>query len=514
VTRQADQLPDSVIDRRTLTPSQRVVPSWTDPVPRLASRIVGGPLGRHAVLGRHWFWTPLRVVLLLATITLALGWLAKAPCLQTYRDSAGVLQVDWSNSRQYRAMCYSDTVPLYSLERLDRPGLAGLPYATSWIEHQGQLHEQVRYMEYPVITGMYQWVVAKLAQSWVAIAELGWLPGAAPAIVHFNISALWLAVAWLVTVWALVLLTPRRPWDAALAALSPLVIVHAFTNFDALATALATTGLLAWARRRPVLAGVLLGLGGAAKLYPLFLLGPILLLCWRVGRLRAGLQATAAAAVSWLIVNLPVAVLFPAGWSEFFRLSGRRGADPDSLYTVVSTFTGWPGFDGVLQSGQVPTVLNLVSATLFVLACVAIGWVALAAPLRPRLAQLCFLVVCAFLLINKVWSPQYSLWLVPLAVLAIPRWKPVLAWMVLDALVWAPRMAYYLGPNNKGLPIEPFLGAVLIRDVAVLVLVALVLRDIWRPAHDPVRAAADDPHGGVLNSASDGPKAQSGAATL
>ncbi|MGH3671367.1 MAG: hypothetical protein ACRDSH_12140, partial [Pseudonocardiaceae bacterium] len=62
-------------DRRSLTPWQRVVPSWSDPVPARASRIVGGPLGLHAVLARHWFWTPLRVVLLFATITLALGWL-------------------------------------------------------------------------------------------------------------------------------------------------------------------------------------------------------------------------------------------------------------------------------------------------------------------------------------------------------------------------------------------------------------------------------------------------------
>jgi len=128
--------------------------------------------------------------------------------------------------------------------------------------------------------------------------------------------------------------------------------------------------------------------------------------------------------------------------------------------------------------------------------------IAMAAPRRPRLAQLCFLVICAFLLVNKVWSPQYSLWLVPLAALAIPQWKPVLAWMMLDALLWAPRMAYYLGPDHRGLPVEPFLGAVLIRDAAVLLLVVLVLRAIWRPEHDPVRVAGgDDPHGGVLDGA-------------
>jgi uncharacterized membrane protein len=477
---------DDHLDRASLTPWQRIPPSWTDPLVARASRIVGGPLGRHAVIGRHWFWTPLRVVLLFATITLALGWLIKAPCAQSYRDSAGALQVDWRDGRQYVAMCYSDTIPLYAVERLDRPGLAGFPYATSWVEHQGQPDEQVRYMEYPVITGMYQWVAAKLTQTWVATARSGWLPTSAPAIVYFNVSALGLTAAWLVTVWALVGLSPRRPWDAALAALSPLVVVHAFTNFDALATALATTGLLAWTRRRPVLAGILLGLGAATKFYPVLLLGPILLLCVRAGRLRPGLQAIAAAAVAWTAVNLPIAVLFPSGWAEFFRLNNRRPADPDTLYTAVSTFTGWPGFDGVLRAGQIPVTLNLVSAALFVLACGVIGWVALTAPRPPRLGQLGFLVVSAFLLVNKVWSPQYSLWLVPLAVLAIPRWKPVLAWMTVDALLWIPRMAYYLGPDHKGLPIEPFLGAVVIRDTAVLLLMALVLRDIYRPEHDPI----------------------------
>ena len=50
--------------------------------------------------------------------------------------------------------------------------------------------------------------------------------------------------------------------------------------------------------------------------------------------------------------------------------------------------------------------------------------------------------------------------------------------VVLDALVWVPRMAFYLGPDHHGLPIEPFLGAVLVRAIAVLVLCALVLRDI------------------------------------
>ena len=56
------------------------------------------------------------------------------------------------------------------------------------------------------------------------------------------------------------------------------LIFQIFTNFDALATAFATGALLAWARRRPGLAGVLIGLGVAAKLYPLLLLIPLVIL--------------------------------------------------------------------------------------------------------------------------------------------------------------------------------------------------------------------------------------------
>ncbi len=497
----ADARPDS----RTLSPSDRVVPTWTEGVARQASRAVGGPLGRHAVIGRHWFWTPLRVVLLLAVLTLAAGWLVKSPCLQTYTDDAGEPALDWRDGRQYKAFCYSDTVPLYGAERLDRPGVGGFPYATSWVDDSGQ----VRYMEYPVVTGLFQWVNAKTAQAWAAI---GWLPGTLPVAVYFNVTAWWLALAWVVTIWALVQLCRRRPWDAAIAAISPLVVVHVFTNFDALATAAATTGLLAWARRRPVLAGVLLGIGGAAKLYPLFLLGPILVLCLRAGRLRDGLRTAAAATVSWAAVNAPIVVRYPDGWREFLRLNRERAADPDSLYNVVSTLTGWPGFDGALVAGQQPVVLNTVSGLLFGLACAGIGWVALAAPRRPRLAQLCFLVVCAFLLTSKVWSPQFSLWLVALAVLALPRWRLLLGWMAVDALVWFPRMAYYLGVERDGLPAEWFLGAVVLRDAVVVALCVLVLREIWRPELDLVRRPTapgigtpsdDDPHGGVLDRAPD-----------
>lgn len=484
---------------------QRVIPSWSNPLATAVTRPLGGPLGRHAAVGKHWFWSPLRVCLLLAVLALVGGWFGKAACIQQYVNDQGEVELDWRSGRPYVAMCYSDTVPLYSAERLNQPDT--FPYATSWVEtveHGDTEYEQVRYMEYPVLTGLFQWVNAKLAHAWTEGAEAGWLPGALPVAVYFNITALFLAAAWLVTVWAVARTGQRRPWDAALVAISPLVVVHVFTNFDALPAAFAAVGLLAWARRKPVWAGILLGLGAAAKMYPLLLLGPLFILCLRAQRLRAWTTTAVATAGTWLALNLPFIVYLQEGWQEFFRLNTERGMDPDSLYNVIAYFTNWAGFDGPVGPGETPDVLNTVSAALFLACCAGIAYIGLHAPKRPRVPQLWFLVIAAFLLTNKVWSPQYSLWLVPLAVLAIPRWRLLLGWMLVDALVWVPRMFYYLGMDNQGLPEDWFLGAVVIRDIAVVLLCVLIIRDIYRPEKDLVRAGGDDdPAGGVLNGAGD-----------
>jgi uncharacterized membrane protein len=292
-------------------------------------------------------------------------------------------------------------------------------------------------------------------------------------------------------------------------ALSPLIAVHAFTNFDTLAVAFASAGLYAWARKRPGLAGLLLGLGAAAKLYPLFVLGPLLVLCLRTGTMRPWYRAAATAAAGWLVVNVPFAVLYPHGWWEFFRLNSTRPADHDSIYNAISVFTGWPGFDGPLYAGQSPHILNDVSLGLFAVVCVAVAAIGLTAPRRPRVASLVFLIVAGFLLTNKVWSPQYSLWLVPLAVLALPRWLPLLAWMGVDAYLWYPRLGYFLGLADpaRGNSPKAFLSVVLIRDLLVLIICGWIIATIYRPELDPVRnAGADDPAGGPIEDAPDRPR--------
>ena len=492
----------------------RDLPSRTDALGAALSGAVGGPVGRHALIGRTRVMTPVRVMFIIALVFLALGWSTKAPCLQTIGSGAPDQRVaNWDQQRAYYSLCYSDTVPLYGAELLSQ---GKFPYKSSWLEldSQGKPRQQydgstaVRYMEYPVLTGIYQYVSMSLAKTYTAVAKATKLPvlnGVAEVVMFFNIAAFGLALAWMGTVWATAMLAGRRVWDAVLVAASPILIFQIFTNFDALATALAIGGLLAWSRRRPTLAGVLIGLGVAAKLYPALFLLPLLVLGVRTGRLAEAVRTASVAAITWVLINLPVMLLYPRGWSEFFRLNTRRTQDMDSIFNVITSFTGWGGLDPGLGFWQPPVVLNAVVAVLFGLCCAAIGYIAWTAPQRPRVAQLAFLMVAAFLLVNKVWSPQFSLWLVPLAVLALPHRRILLAWMTIDALVWVPRMFYLYGEQNKGLPEQWFTTTVLLRDLAVVGLVILVIRQIYRPAQDLVRLGGriDDPSGGVFDRAVD-----------
>ncbi len=458
----------------------RVVPSWVDPVVAQASEAVGGPWGRHAVTGRAHFWTPLRVCLLFATSVLALAWMKQAPCAPG----------DWSGSRQYTHLCYSDAVPLFGGYGL---GEGALPYLDARVE-------------YPVLTGGLMALAAAGARLYADASDGGALPDVPPVQAFTVLTCLLLSLCALLLVRAVLGLAGRRPWDAAMVGLSPVLLVHAFTNWDLLAVALATFGMLAWARSRPVLAGVLLGLGIAAKFYPLLLLGVLFVLCLRAGRLREWGTTVVAAVAAWSVVNGPVAVLAPDGWAWFFVFSRERPANPESIWNMLLHATDSRILDGPLQAGETPSVLNAVVTVCLLLLAAGVAWLALTAPVRPRVAQLAFLLVAGFLLLNKVWSPQFSLWLLPLAVLARPRWRSLLLWQLTEALVWVVTMLHYLGPDNRGVEVEWFFFGVLLRDVAVVVLMALVVRDVLRPDGDVVRTSwpgVDDPGGGPLDHAAD-----------
>jgi uncharacterized membrane protein len=256
--------------------------------------------------------------------------------------------------------------------------------------------------------------------------------------------------------------------------------------------------MLAWSRERSLAAGVLIGLGAAAKFYPLFLLGPLLVLCMRAGKIREFYVALGGAVVAWLAVNVPVMLADFDGWSKFYVLSRERGVGFSSIWFVLSQ----------QGHGVPPSQLNTVAGCLFALACLAITALAWRAPRRPRVAQLALLVVAAFLLTNKVYSPQYVLWLIPLAALARPRWRDLLIWQAGEAIhfvgIWMLIAGYPPGNAARALGEDGYDVTVLAHIAGTLWLIAMVVRDILRPEYDPVRLdGSDDPAGGVLDHAPD-----------
>jgi uncharacterized membrane protein len=439
-------------------------PSQVDPTVRRASAAIGGPLGRFARPARRW--STIRIILALAVFTLLLGYAEKSPCANG----------QWTNQLQYTHACYSDVIPLWGAEGLSD---GAVPYR----DHA---------VEYPVLTGGFMWVTADLTRAWHSVATQGLVPGTNETIVFGVFTCLLLAICGLVAVAATAgAAGHRRRWDAAIFAASPLVVFHAFSNWDLFAMAFTSGALWAWARNRPVAAGVLIGLGTAAKLYPALLLFPLLLLAFRTRMWRPVLWCAAAAVGSWLAVNLPVAIAWGTGWREFYTFSESRPAEASTFWAMLKHY--YPTSFGAAGS-TAWTPPGAAVALALIVALAVVGLLALRAPVRPRLAQLAFLTVAAFLLTTKVWSPQYSIWLVPLVALAYPRWRFALVWQATEIAVWIGTMLWLLGGSNpnKALTYEGLTALLLLRDAVLVALMVAVAVQMWHPERDPVRVAAPD----------------------
>ena len=451
------------------------LPSHDDPVVASGSTGIGGPVGRMAAIGAT-FWTPLRVIVVLATLGYLLGYILDLSCRST----------GWMSPERYEHLCYSDIPPLYSIRGF-ADGL--IPYF--------QIPSDGVPLEYPVLTGAFMLVAAGLTG---VLMRIPGFENAATTFFDVNVLGLWLAL--LVAVVATALTVRRRPWDAAMVALAPTVILASTINWDLLPLAFAGVCLALWARNRPLAAGIFLGLAIAAKFYPVFFLVGFGLLTLRSGRWKAFLLLIVGTLSSWLVVNGPVALLAWDGWSYFYRFSRERGEDFGSIWFAISQ----AGLTGVPAD-----VLNAVATAALAFLLIGIAGLVLLAPRRPRLAQVLFLIIAAFVLTNKVYSPQYVLWLVPLAVLARPRWRDFLIWQVGEVIYFVAIWWFLVGygmEDTKGLTPQWYAAAIAVHVLATVYFATMVIRDILEPSHDPVRSDGfsedtDDPGGGAFDKAPD-----------
>ncbi|MGX1163206.1 putative membrane protein [Arthrobacter sp. SLBN-100] len=454
--------------------SRLVVPSRSDVLLRNFTEVIGGPLGSRSAPGivSPGSFTVERVLILLTVMAALAGILVKGYCRVN----------GWESPTQFYATCYSDFPDVFRNR--------GLAAGTFPVLGSGSQ------FEYPVLTALIAGVTAWLVPG-SGISE-------GRVLAYFDINVALLAAVTVVTVLATARMTSRRPWDAAMVALAPGIVLAGTINWDMWAVAMLALGMYFFSRQQPVLAGVFIGLGAAMKFYPLLVLGAVLLLALRTGRFRPFLVTAGTAAASWLAANLPFAAANPAGWIYFFQFSAARDAgygSPWFAYNLVAARLRWTELS--------PAAVDLLSPGLFVLSCAAIAAVALTAPRRPRLAQLAFLIVAAFILTGKVYSPQFVVWLIPLLALARPRWREFLVWQGIEGLHWAAVWMYLgqvtsAGSSQHNLDMPYYVLAVAAHMAAVGYLMLRVTRDIYNPDYDPIRRHhLDDPHGGPFAGAPD-----------
>lgn len=429
------------------------------------SRFLGGAIGRHARPGGLWYnagpW---------AFLTLTVSWLVlmlrQIPCLHAQNE--------------FPNMCYTDISVLYYWRGLK----------------DGQIPYLESELEYPVLTGGLMEFSRRLvlmlggqSRPGLSSEEVSHAAG-----LFFGVNALLLFVLFGVLIWAH--LKFHRPWDALMIAAAPAIWTTGLINWDALVLALTALALLGWARKQPLWTGIWLGLAVAAKLYPVLLLVPLAVLCLRTNKLRPFFITLGGTAAAWVAANLPVYLATPDGWTNFWTFNAERGGDLGSIWYVL-------GLAGV----EVSAVSRLVAA-LMVAGTLAICGMLLLAPRRPRLAQGIFLIVALFLMVNKVYSPQYVLWLLPLLVLARPRWLEWTVFSVAELGYYVAIWAHLDGVLASGAGVQERLYwiSVFLRVGVQVWLCFRVARDMFRPELDVVRfGGLDDPDGGVLDRAEDAP---------
>jgi uncharacterized membrane protein len=388
------------------------------------------PGGRRAVAG-----VSLALIIGATLATLAIGALFKQPC------ATG----SWADGRHYKRLSYSDIVPLYGTEHLQGSRLPFLDACPT--DGGGQCDE------YPVLTMYFMRAAAWLGHSYSGF---------------YYANAVMLSICALITAWALY----RIGGDRALYfAAAPTLLIYAFVNWDLFAVALATAATLAYLRDQDEVSGALLGLGAAAKLYPAFLLVPFVLGRLRDKRRAGAVQLAVWTTVAYGAVNLPFVLAARNSWANFFRFNTRRGVDWDSLWFIACQR---------LHAGCSLSVRLVNELSLLVFLAVSIGlWWGRRAR-RPNFPRWTFgfPLIVVFLLTNKVYSPQYSLWLLPWFALSLPSLPLFLAFEATDVFVFITRFSWFgRHAGLGGASLHTFQLALALRAAVLLAcLVAWVLR--------------------------------------
>ena len=370
-----------------------------------------------------------RVVILLAIVASLLSFAKFNHCPNT----------GWQSPDQYVHACYSDIPALYGERGLDKGVWAYSSGAES--------------VEYPVIQGAIMWFTAKVIPHGINN--------------YFYGSALLLA---LLFIFISLLLFRMKPEFGYLLPLAPAAIASMYINWDLWAIATMLLAIYWFDRKAEVASAVALGIAVSTKFLPIFLLIPIAIIFFRQEQIAKLFKYLAITITTFAAINLPVALKTPEGWWRFYDLNLNRGSDWGSVWYALSNL----GLDLTHQ--------NYLSVL-----CLAIGLSALTIFLLqlrtpPTLAHTAIFVMIIVMAVSKVYSPQYVLWLTPLAIIAMADKRELTIfwfWQGAEVMyhlaIWQ-HLAQVTGAKF-GLPVVAYSVITLIRiGASILLLVRLAAR--------------------------------------
>lgn len=351
----------------------------------------------------------------------------------SFAKSHYCLQNGWKTPDQYVHACYSDIPALY--------GERGLAEGI-WAYSSGGAS-----VEYPVVQGAIMWTIAKLA----------------PAGVNNYFYANIVLLALLFIFISLVVFR-IQPQFAYLLPLAPAAIASLYINWDLWAIATMLLAIYWFDRKQELASAFALGLAISTKFLPIFLLIPIALIYFRREELGKFLKYLALVIATFAAINLPVALTTFEGWWRFYSLNLNRGSDWGSLWYALSNL----GLD-LTHQNYLSVLLLLIAITIF-----AIYFLQTVEILK--LAHVALFIMVAVMAVSKVYSPQYVLWLAPLAVIALIDKRDIaIFWfwqgaeMLYHLAIWQ-HLATVTGAKF-GLPVLAYSIITLVRIAASLALV-------------------------------------------
>jgi hypothetical protein len=347
----------------------------------------------------------------------------------------------WATPDQYVHVCYSDIPALFGERGLSKG---------DWAYANG-----VDSVEYPVVTGTVMWALAQVT------------PGGENSTTnYFYINVFFLA---LLSILLSLLIHKIRPEFSYLSILAPAGIASLYINWDLWAIISMIAAIYWFDRKKLDLSALALGISISTKFMPIFLLFPILIIFLRRNQLRGSIRYLAISFFTFAAINLPVYLTTPEGWLRFYQLNLSRGSDWGSLWYALTAL-------GV----NLPS-LNYLSILFLLIGFAAIAIYIFELRNTPSLASLSFIVLATVMCASKVYSPQYVLWLVPLAVIALIDKRDLHAFwiwqgaeLIYHIAIWQ-HLASVTGAKF-GLPLYGYALITLLRIVATAYLIAIFVR--------------------------------------